>query len=140
MGAVPAQAQPVSLSPLMCEVDLVRPSGQILRLEGGAIGRLLWTPDGKYLIGAGNNTLRLWNLVGKRRSVAVQHPDSERQRIQTTHIPELWWQGQDLCVEATGVLFQPVGKREFEGRPVNFTARFTVPHLQPVKTVARFAC
>lgn len=116
-----------TLAPLMCQVNLVRPSGQILELAGGAVtGQLLWSADGKYLIGAGNNTIRLWNLVGGRRSVTVKNFAADQ--IQAYRIGKMWWQGQDLCVQATG----PTAK--------SFTARFTVPHLQPVKTVARLAC
>jgi len=33
-------------------------------LKNSDVTRLLWTRDGKYLIGAGGNTVRLWNLVG----------------------------------------------------------------------------
>lgn len=157
MGQSPAQVQPVSfsprgdaaavqfcwdiptMSPLMCQVNLVRPSGKIHDLAGGAVGPLLWTPDGKYLIGAGNNTLRLWNLVGGRR-LALVNNFGDGPQTQADHIGKMWWQGQDLCVQAQGTVWKAVSSKGRQGETMTFTARFTVPHLQPVKTAARLAC
>ncbi|MDO4246366.1 MAG: hypothetical protein Q4C89_10115 [Deinococcus sp.] len=125
---------------LLCEVDLVRPGGQILRLKGGAVeGQLLWSSDGKYLIGAGGNTLRLWNLVGGRRLTVVNN-FGDGPQTRTDHISKMWWQGDDLCVQAQGTVWKAVSSKGRQGKTTTFTARFTVPHLQPVKAVARLAC
>lgn len=125
---------------LLCEVDLVRPGGQILQLKGGAVeGQLLWSSDGKYLIGAGGNTLRLWNLVGSRRLTVVKN-FGDGPQTQADHIGKMWWQGQDLCVQAQGTVWKSVSSKGRQGETTTFAARFTVPHLQPVKTVTRLAC
>ncbi|MGY2893971.1 hypothetical protein [Deinococcus sp. UYEF24] len=53
-------------------VYLIRPDGQIQRLKQDTVLKILWTRDGKYLIGVGGNTLRLWNLSGETRQVTFQ--------------------------------------------------------------------
>lgn len=128
-----------TMSPLMCQVNLVRPNGPILTLKDGAVGPLLWTPGGQYLIGAGNNTLRLWNLVGGRRMALVQNVGDGPQ-TKANHISKMWWQGQDLCVQAKGTVWKTLGSKGRQGEATTFTARFTVPHLHPVQTVARLEC
>lgn len=78
-----------------CETKLARPGQPVLTLPKGDVNQLLWTADGKYLIGAGANTLRLWNLVGGVRTVATQPAGSVVQQL---------WLSQsrsgeaDLCV------------------------------------------
>ncbi|BDP41774.1 hypothetical protein DAETH_17430 [Deinococcus aetherius] len=52
-----------------CAVRLARPDGSVLDLENSDVLGLLWTTDGKYLLGASHNTLRLWNPVGGVRTV-----------------------------------------------------------------------
>ncbi|THF69136.1 hypothetical protein E7T06_13270 [Deinococcus sp. Arct2-2] len=64
-----------------CETSVARPGQPVLKLAKGDVSQLLWTADGKYLIGAGANTLRLWNLVGGVRTVATQPAGSVVQRL-----------------------------------------------------------
>ncbi|GHG03846.1 hypothetical protein GCM10017783_15470 [Deinococcus piscis] len=84
-----------------CRVYLARPGAQVTELKNSNVERLLWTQDGEYLLGAGANTLRLWNLSGGMRSAMYQTATGRStQRIQE------WWlvlngRGRtDLCVSA----------------------------------------
>lgn len=61
-----------TLSAAVCRVVLARPGRGPLTLKAGVVGDLFWTPDGQYLIGAGVNTLRLWNLNGGLRLAVPQ--------------------------------------------------------------------
>ncbi|MVN85963.1 hypothetical protein GO986_04210 [Deinococcus sp. HMF7620] len=44
--------------------QLVRPDGSVLDLPKSDVNILKWTPDSRYLLGAGPTTLRLWNTAG----------------------------------------------------------------------------
>ncbi|MFC6591078.1 hypothetical protein ACFP81_02880 [Deinococcus lacus] len=89
-----------------CQVYLARPSsqgggGQVALLKNSDVTRLLWTQDGEYLVGAGANTLRLWNLSGGMRSVVYRTKSG-----QPGHIERLWLEPNgrgrgDLCVSST---------------------------------------
>ncbi|WP_211214820.1 hypothetical protein [Deinococcus aquatilis] len=78
-----------------CETSLARPGQPVLKLSGGDVSRLLWATDGKYLIGAGANTLRLWNLVGGVRTAVTPVAGSTVQRLWLAQ-PNLG--KSDLCV------------------------------------------
>jgi hypothetical protein len=81
-----------------CETSVARPGQPVLKLAKGDVSQLLWTADGKYLIGAGANTLRLWNLVGGVRTAATQVEGSSVQRLWLAQ-PN---QGKaDLCVSVS---------------------------------------
>ncbi|WP_221089943.1 hypothetical protein [Deinococcus aquaedulcis] len=54
-----------------CEVMLARPGQPTRALPDSNVRTLLWTPDGRFLLGGGFNTLRLWNPLGGMRSVTV---------------------------------------------------------------------
>ncbi|GGR43190.1 hypothetical protein GCM10008959_00060 [Deinococcus seoulensis] len=49
-------------------VHLVKPDGRVLPLKNGDVFDVTWMPDGQYLLGRGNNTLRLWNTSGGLRT------------------------------------------------------------------------
>lgn len=51
-------------------VFLVSPDGRIDRLKNDTVLDIQWTQDGRYLIGMGANTVRLWNLNGGVRQVS----------------------------------------------------------------------
>lgn len=123
-----------TMSPLMCQVSLVRPSGQILTLKDGAVGPLLWTPDGQYLIGAGNNTVRLWNLVGGRRLHSPQPPNNQAGfHSHTGRINRLWLERGFLCISAWGEVFRSTGGLSVG--QFSLTTRYALPSLKPLETV-----
>ncbi|MFC6618686.1 hypothetical protein [Deinococcus radiophilus] len=75
-------------------------------LKNSDVTRLLWTQDGEYLIGAGANTLRLWNLSDGMRSVVYQ---AKSGAPTTGGITRLWLEPNgrgrgDLCVATTEVV------------------------------------
>ncbi|NTY02271.1 hypothetical protein [Deinococcus sp. JMULE3] len=49
-------------------VNLVKPDGRVLPLKNSDVFDVTWMPDGQYLLGRGNNTLRLWNTSGGLRT------------------------------------------------------------------------
>ena len=49
---------------------LVKPNGAVLSLKDSEVWKILWTRDGKYVLGFGSNTLRLWNLKGGLRQLS----------------------------------------------------------------------
>lgn len=53
-------------------IYLVHPNGRVQRLRNDSVLDIKWTNDGKYLIGLGSNTLRLWNLNGGLRQASFQ--------------------------------------------------------------------
>ncbi|UQN10628.1 WD40 repeat domain-containing protein [Deinococcus sp. QL22] len=97
-----------------CQVHLARPGRPVHRLNSSNVKHLLWTPDGQYLVGAGNNTLRLWNLSGGLRTQVLAG--------KTENVRALGWVAGGLCVQT----------REYQ-HPSQYgqTAhRFTVPALR----------
>ncbi len=44
-----------------CQVHLVRPQGPPVVLRNSGVRQQVFTPDGRWLVGMGDNTLRLWN-------------------------------------------------------------------------------
>lgn len=124
------------------DVFLVHPTRSTRRLPGGNVGRLLWTQDGHYLIGAGKTTVRLWNLQGNLRQA-------------TPFLPARWLNGRDtidrditevalgkaaLCVQASFVLAEagafaptPAPAAQPDSRPAE------APVTQRVQTVSRYS-
>lgn len=51
-------------------VYLVSPYGKILDLSNGMVRKTQWTEDSQYLLGFGDNTIRIWNMSGKRRQIS----------------------------------------------------------------------
>jgi WD40 repeat protein len=72
-------------------VYLVGPDGQLRRLKNGTVLNVQWTDDGKYLIGRGVNTLRLWNLNGGLRQVTFQDVRSFRYSKQKLCLNLNWY-------------------------------------------------
>lgn len=114
-----------------CQVFLVRPGLPTLRLNSSDVRRLLWTGDGKYLIGAGANTVRLWNLAGGVRT-AVPAPGPVFASLQhTSQIVGLALEGRDLCVRTED---QWYGRNSsWSGQSVT-TTRYALPMLRPLET------
>lgn len=110
-----------------CQVFLARPGQPTLRLKNSDVKRLLWTADGKYLIGAGNNTVRLWNLVGGMRTAAVRHASPTPGWMYQPGIERLWWRGADLCVSTFDLGWTQTGKASSQ---TSTTTRYAVPSLK----------
>lgn len=117
-----------------CQVRLVRPSGTIQILKNSDVRRLLWTPDGQYLIGAGVNTLRLWNLAGGVRT-AVPTPGQVHAGLSrhSARIVGLSLRGRDLCVRTADQWYERNGQQA--GRSVS-TTRYALPTLRTLQTVS----
>ncbi|MFC3834583.1 MULTISPECIES: hypothetical protein [Deinococcus] len=60
-------------------VFLVRPDGRTEQLKNDTVLNIQWSEDGRYLIGTGDNTIRLWNLNGGARQVTF--PDIRASRV-----------------------------------------------------------
>ncbi|MPY65488.1 hypothetical protein F8S09_02115 [Deinococcus sp. SDU3-2] len=117
-----------------CQVRLVRPSGAVQVLKNSNVRRLLWTPDGQYLIGAGVNTVRLWNLVGRVRTAVPTpgevYPQPFRRLSRIAGL-SLW--GRDLCVQTEDQWFTPTGQQA--GRSISAT-RYTLPTLRSLQVLS----
>lgn len=83
-----------------CTVYLARPGGQVSPLQNSNVERLLWTQDGEYLVGAGANTLRLWNLSGGVRSVVYRTKTGAPGGIQRLWLVPNGRGRSDLCVSS----------------------------------------
>lgn len=111
-----------------CQVFLARPGQPTLRLKNSDVKRLLWTEDGKYLIGAGENTLRLWNLVGGART-AVPIPVPAFAPLQhTSQIVGLTLDGGRMCVRTED---QWYGHNSSQATRSVTTTRYALPTLKP---------
>jgi hypothetical protein len=121
-----------------CVVYLARASGQIQKLENSGVDLLLWTSDGRYLIGSGGDTVRLWNLSGGLRTGTLTLPVSDPGITPgASEITRLWLDHGDLCVamknqlyavqiRLPGTLQNPPSQR----RGVTFTTtRYVLPWL-----------
>lgn len=123
-----------------CETSVARPGQPVLKLAKGDVSQLLWTADGKYLIGAGANTLRLWNLVGGVRTAVPKSGDNLPGWVIQSLVSRLWLslgkQGQaELCVATTD--FWGNGKTGAR-RNTMTTTRYALPTLKPL-TITTFA-
>lgn len=115
-----------------CQVHLARPARPVRVLNNSNVTQLLWTEDGKYLIGAGNNTLRLWNLSGGGRT-AVPRPFLGGKQQSSSFIGRLWLRGEDLCVAMTSDVFGPNGG--YATGHLMTTTRYALPGLKPLESV-----
>ena len=121
-----------------CVVYLARATDHIQELEDSDVNLLLWTADGRYLIGSGSDTVRLWNLSGGRRTDMLTLPVNDPGLTPgASEITRLWLDHGDLCVamknqlyavqsRAAGTLQNPPSQR----RGVTFTTtRYILPWL-----------
>lgn len=117
-----------------CQVRLVRPGGAVQLLNNSDVRRLLWTPDGQYLIGAGVNTVRLWNLSGGVRT-AVPTPGQVHAGLSrnSSRIVGLGFLGRDLCVRTDNQWYERGGQQA--GRSVS-TTRYALPTLKVLQSVS----
>ncbi|MVN85798.1 hypothetical protein GO986_03360 [Deinococcus sp. HMF7620] len=53
-------------------MKLAQPGEPVRPLPNSNVRTLFWTADGRYLLGGGFNTLRLWNLAGDVRTRVVE--------------------------------------------------------------------
>ena len=117
-----------------CRVILARPGQPVLALKNSNVQKLLWTPDGKYLVGAGANTVRLWNLVGGVRAhVPRLEPDQLGERIVTRDITRLWLEQDKLCVALVSDVFKTSGG--YALRQLTSTTRYQLLALKPLEVV-----
>ncbi|MEF2277684.1 hypothetical protein V3W47_05180 [Deinococcus sp. YIM 134068] len=117
-----------------CQMRLARPDGTVQVLKNSNVRQLLWTRDGKYLIGAGVNTVRLWNLVGGARTAVPQTPVDEPNRVTRTRtITGLQLHGNGLCVKLLADVFRKSGGLALAQRST--TVHYALPSLRPVESV-----
>ncbi|MCP2013719.1 hypothetical protein L1280_000847 [Deinococcus sp. HSC-46F16] len=118
----------------VCQVHLVRPDGTVQVLKNSDVRRLLWTEDGKYLIGAGVNTVRLWNLSGGVRT-AVPTPGQVYAGLSqnSSRIVGLSFRGRDLCVRTENQWYERNGQ---QARRSTSTTRYGLPTLRALQTVS----
>ncbi|MFC6800920.1 hypothetical protein ACFQDE_03495 [Deinococcus caeni] len=72
-------------------VFLVHPDGRIDRLKNDTVLDVQWTTDGRYLLGTGANTIRLWNLSGGLRQVSYQDIRASRVTGKTLCLNVNWY-------------------------------------------------
>lgn len=118
-----------------CQVRLARPDGTVAELKNSDVRRLLWTPDGKYLIGAGNNTVRLWNLAGGVRT-AIPTPGSVFAPLtrHSSQIVGLTLRNSELCVRTEDQWYDRNGQQK--DRSVS-TTRYVLPTLKPLEPISQ---
>ncbi|WP_407542580.1 hypothetical protein Q0M94_23610 (plasmid) [Deinococcus radiomollis] len=97
---------------------------------------LFWTADGRYLIGADSNSVRLWNLSGTSRFVTP--PLQPGMRSSLFEVTRIWLDRGGLCVAS---VFQTTPGQP---RPVNApplplsttaaTTRYALPLLTELTT------
>lgn len=116
-----------------CSVYLARPGGTVLELKNSNVTRLLWTGDGRYLIGAGENTVRLWNLAGGSRA-SVPKPFLGGKQQSVSHIERLWLRDTSLCVAMNSEIFALSGG--YATGQLMTTTRYALPTLEPLQSVS----
>jgi len=111
-----------------CEVHLAQAGLPVTVLKNSNVTRLLWTADGHFLIGAGTNTVHLWNLRGTPRTAVPHPPLIEPGLVQSSsEITRVWMDRRDLCVATRDNLFDAVGQQK---RATVTTSRYRLPTLQ----------
>ncbi|WP_345450162.1 hypothetical protein [Deinococcus aluminii] len=97
--------------------------------------QLLWTEDGKYLIGAGANTVRLWNLAGGMRTAIPPSPSVFSASPQhSSQIVGLAFRGRDLCVQTEDQWY------DRNGQPISrsvSTTRYALPMLKVLEIIGQ---
>jgi len=117
-----------------CEVHLARPGLPTITLKNSSVLRLLWSADGRSLIGAGTNTVRRWNLSGGVRVATPAPPLIEPGVTQSVSvITRLWLDRGNLCVAAQDQLFGMQGQQK---RRTVTTTRYALPTLQGLTTTS----
>ena len=119
-----------------CVVYLARPTGRIQELENSDVATLFWTADGRYLIGADRNTVRLWNLSGAFRSVTP--PPQPGMRSSLFEVTRIWLDRSGLCV-ASVFQITPDQARPMNALPLPLsttaaTTRYALPLLTELTT------
>ncbi|MFC5847583.1 hypothetical protein [Deinococcus petrolearius] len=115
-----------------CQVFLVRPGLPTRALPRSDVQRLLWSPDGRFLIGAGANTVRLWNLAGGVRAQVPQPPGAGATRlVRTRTVTGLHLRRGELCVSLLADVFRKSGGPAVAGRTATF--RYALPALRPAE-------
>ena len=127
------------MGPPLCRVMLAQPGRAPFELRRGVVGKLLWTPDGQYLVGAGSNTVRLWNLAGGVRVVTPAGPPLPGQSRQAD-ITRLTIRGSKLCVLVREDWYRPDASGRIT-RTVWSAFRYALPTLRQLdrQTVTRAA-
>lgn len=117
-----------------CQVRLVRPGGAVQILTKSDVRRLVWTPDGHHLIGAGANTVRVWNLSGGVRT-AVPTPGQVYAGLSrhSSRIVGLGFRNHDLCVRTENRWY---GRDGQQARRSISTTRYALPTLRALQTVS----
>jgi len=72
-------------------VSIVGPQGNIKRLKNSVVHKIMWSSDSKYLVGLGDNTVRLWNSRGGLRQATYQHIAASRVTGQTLCLNVNWY-------------------------------------------------
>lgn len=57
-------------------IYLANDGGKITKLKNSKVKSIEWTRDGQYIIGIGENTLRIWSLDGKLRALSFGNINS----------------------------------------------------------------
>jgi WD40 repeat protein len=81
-----------------CQTQLVSSSGAQTWLKNGSVRQLVFTPDGRWLAGMGDNTLWLWDL--QRPAAAPRTRVLPMQRLERLSL-----RGGQLCVSGSGKEF-----------------------------------
>ena len=112
-----------------CEVHLARAGRGALVLRNSNVKQLLWSADGRYLIGARANTLRLWNLSGGVRTATLRDEIPEANWTVQPVIRRLWFYRGDLCVAAHDFAYNT---KTFARRENVSTGRYALPTLRGI--------
>ncbi|WP_293912956.1 WD40 repeat domain-containing protein [Deinococcus sp.] len=70
-------------------VFLVDANGHLSELKDSVVRRVFWSGDSRYLVGIGDNTVRVWNLSGGLRKVSFGNINASA------------FSGSTLCIETT---------------------------------------
>lgn len=121
------------------QLFLAQAGHRALKLETTGIWPLLWTKGGEYLIGAGANTVRVWNLAGSVRRATPALPARWRgdREVIRREIAELTLGKSALCVHISFVLARAGASAE----RLQIVSRYALPSLKLLsrQTVARSA-
>jgi len=118
-----------------CVVYLARPTGGIQELQDSSVTSLFWTADGRYLIGADRNTVRLWNLSGASRSVTP--PPQPGMRSSLFEVTRIWLDRGGLCVASVFQTTPDQPRSDAPPLPLSTTAattRYALPFLTELTT------